>query len=335
MAMTGHDHPHDHDHDHDHDHAHGHAHAPAQPAHGHAHAHGHHHHHGHGKAFGVGLLLNVAYVAVEAGVGIAAGSLALIADAAHNAVDALSLLMAWVAATLARRAPTVRRTYGMRRSTILAALANGVLLLIAVGGIGWEAVHRLRDPAAVDHGLVLWVAVVGIVINLGTAAMFWRGREKDLNIRAAFLHMLGDAAVTVGVLIGAFAMRATGWAWIDPALSLAIVVVIAATSIGLTRQAVDLALDAVPAGIDPEAVRAHLAAQPGIVGVHDLHIWGMSTTEVALTAHLVAAPGGFPDAERARVGGELQARFGIAHSTIQVESGDPGIHCRQAEEGAV
>ncbi len=325
--MAGHGHHHEHSHDHAHGHDHGHGHVPHAP-----HA---HHHHGHGAAFGFGLVLNVAYVALEAGAGVAAGSLALIADAAHNAVDALSLLLAWVAATLARRAPTARRTYGLRRSTILAALGNGVLLLIAVGGIAWEGLRRLRDPGTIEHGTVMWVAVIGVVINLATAAMFWRGRDKDLNVRAAFLHMMGDAAVTVGVLVGAFAMRATGWMWIDPALSLVIVVVIALTSIGLLRQAVDLALDAVPAGIDPTAVRAHIAAQAGVASVHDLHIWGMSTTEVALTAHLVAAPDGFPDAARARLGGELQSRFGIAHSTIQVETGDPGIPCRQAEEGAV
>jgi cobalt-zinc-cadmium efflux system protein len=319
-------------HDHHQGHHHGHDH------HGHDH-HAHGHHHGpadHGRAFAIGTGLNLVYVAVEAGFGLAAGSLALLADAGHNLSDVLGLLLAWGAATLARRAPTARRTYGWRRGSILAALANAALLLVAVGAIGWEAVSRLMSGGRpVETGTILWVAALGVVVNLGTALLFLRGRHGDLNIRGAYLHMLADAAVTVGVIIAALGIRATGWLWLDPATSLAIAAVILVGTWGLLRDSLDLAMDAVPPGIDPDAVAAWLAARPGVVEVHDLHIWALGTTETALTAHLVR-PGAAPDdAFLAELREGLGSRFGIRHTTLQVESGDPALPCPQAPADAL
>jgi cobalt-zinc-cadmium efflux system protein len=293
-------------------------------------AHDHTHHHapaGHDRAFALGIGLNLAYVMVEAAFGLVAGSLALLADAGHNLFDVLGLALAWAAAWLSRRQPTPRRTYGLRRSSILAALANAMLLLVAVGAIVWEALRRLQAPAPVDTGIVLWVAALGVVVNTGTALLFLRDRGRDLNIRGAFLHMLADAAVTVGVIAAALLIAWTGWLWLDPLTSLAIAAVILAGTWGLLRDSVDLALDAVPRGIDPGAVEAFLVAQPGVAEVHDLHIWAMSTTETALTVHLVR-PGAAPDdGLLAGLRHELQHRFGIGHATIQVECGEP---CPQA-----
>jgi len=298
-------------------------------------AHDHDHHHAHGRhtpasydrAFAIGIALNLAYVAVEAAFGLVADSLALLADAGHNLSDVLGLALAWGAAWLARREPTPRRTYGLRRSSILAALANAMLLLVAIGAIAWEAVHRLQAPEPIATGIVFWVAAVGVLVNGGTALLFMRGRADDLNIRGAFLHMAADAGITVGVMAAALLIAGTGWLWLDPAVSLAIAGVILAGTWGLLRDSVDLALDAVPRGIDPGAVATYLAAQPGVTEVHDLHIWAMSTTETALTAHLVR-PGGSPDdGLLACVRDELRARFAIQHATIQVETGDP---CPQA-----
>jgi len=298
---------------------------------GHGHHHHHHHHHrapdDHGRAFAIGVALNLGYVAVEAMAGVLVGSLALLADAGHNLSDVLGLLLAWGAASLARRAPTVRRTYGLRRASVLAALANGALLLVATGAIAWEATRRLlAGGAAIETDLVLWVAAIGIAVNLGTALLFLRGRA-DLNIRAAFLHMLADAAVTAGVIVAALAQAATGWLWLDPVTSLVIASVILAGTWGLLREAFDLALDAVPAGIDPAAVQAWLAARPGVVEVHDLHIWALGTRETALTVHLVR-PEAMPDdgfLHAIREG--LAHRFGIGHATVQVERGDPAHPC--------
>jgi cobalt-zinc-cadmium efflux system protein len=241
--------------------------------------------------------------------------------------DVLGLALAWGAAWLSRRQPTARRTYGYRRSSILAALANAMLLLVAVGAIAWEALRRLQAPEPVDTGVVLWVAALGVVVNTGTALMFMRGRERDLNVHGAFLHMVADAAVTVGVIVAALLMAATGWLWLDPAISLVIGVVILLGTWGLLRDSVDLALDAVPRGIDPAAVEGFLATQPGVCEVHDLHIWGMSTTETALTVHLVR-PGATPDdGFLAELRHELHKRFAIDHATIQLEGGEP---CPQA-----
>lgn len=287
---------------------------------------------GQGRAFAIGTVLNLGYVVVEAVFGLLSGSLALLADAGHNLSDVLGLLLAWGAATLASRAPTRRRTYGWRRASILAALGNAALLLAATGAIIWEALRRLFTGAApVETGTILWVAAIGVVVNVGTALLFLRGRHEDLNIRGAFLHMAADAAVTVGVILAALAIRATGWSWLDPATSLVIAAVILFGTWGLLRDSVDLALDAVPRGIDAAAVEDWLAARPGVTAVHDLHIWALGTRETALTAHLLRPDAGHPDdafLDALRHG--LQERFGIGHATIQVEAGDPAHPCPQA-----
>ena len=295
------------------------------------HDHGHHHHHeppaNYDRAFALGIGLNLVYVAAETVAGLAAGSLALLADAGHNLSDVLGLALAWGAAWLTRRRPTPRRTYGLRRSSILAALANAMLLLVAIGAIAWEAVKRLQEPEPVATGIVLLVAGVGVLINGGTALLFMRGRENDLNIRGAFLHMAADAGITLGVMAAALVIARTGWLWLDPVTSLAIAAVILVGTWGLLRDSVDLALDAVPRGIDPDEVQAFLQARPGVAEVHDLHIWAMSTTETALTAHLVR-PGASPDdGFLAELRHDLEHRFRIGHATIQVEHGAP---CPQA-----
>ena len=288
-----------------------------------------------GRAFAVGVGLNLTFVAVEVVFGLAAGSLALIADAGHNLSDVLGLLLAWGASVLARRLPTARHTYGLRRTTVLAALLNGVLLLIAVGGIGWEAGRRFSEPAPVRATVVIVVAAVGIVINTITALLFAAGRKGDLNIRGAFLHMAADAGVSAGVVAAGLGMVATGWSWLDPAVSLAIVAVILWGTWGLLRDSVNLALDAVPEGIEPEAVEAYLGELPGISSVHDLHIWGMSTTDVALTAHLVKPALEDDDALIASASLELRQRFGIDHATIQLERGRGGLPCHLAPADVV
>lgn len=294
---------------------------------GHDHAHHRHAVPRHDRAFRIGIGLNLAYVAVEAGFGLAAGSMALLADAGHNLGDVLGLALAWGAAWLSRRQPTRRRTYGWRRSSILAALANAALLLVAVGAIGVESVRRLAEPTPVATGLVLAVASIGIAVNLGTSLLFRRGREHDLNLRGAFLHMLADAAVTAGVILAALLVAWTGWLWLDPLTGLAIALVILAGTWGLLRDAVNLALDAVPENVDRDAIEIFLAGQPGVVGVHDLHIWAMSTTEVALTAHLVRPDGRTDDGLLDAVQRQLQARFGIDHATIQLEAGTSACPC--------
>ena len=304
---------------------------------GHNHAHGHAHGHVHGpaardfsRAFAIGIALNIGFVVVEAAYGFLANSLALLADAGHNLSDVLGLLLAWGAAALVRRRPTARHTYGLKRSSILASLANAILLLVAVGMIVWEAVHRFGQPQPVAETTVLWVAAVGIVINTVTALMFVRGGKSDINIRGAFLHMAADAAVSLGVVIAALAVMATGWLWLDPAVSIAIAIVITLGTWSLLRSSLNLALDAVPETIDRPAIEVYLAALPGVTEVHDLHIWAMSTTEVALTAHLVRPDCPVDDGLLGRSARELAERFGIAHSTIQIESGDPDHPCRLA-----
>ena len=275
----------------------------------------------HDRAFAIGVGLNLAFVVIEAVYGLRAHSLALVADAGHNFSDVLGLLLAWGAAVLARRRPTPRRTYGMRRSSVLAAMVNAVLLLIAVGAIAWEAIQRLVAPTPVAATTVIWVAAAGVVVNTATALLFMAGRKGDLNIKGAFLHMAADAGVSLGVVLAGFAIAATGWLWLDPAISLTIVAVILVGTWGLLRDSVNLAMDAVPEGIDPAAVHAYLAGLPGVREVHDLHIWGMSTTDAALTAHLVRPDGDNEDALLARTGRELHERFGIEHATLQVERG--------------
>jgi cobalt-zinc-cadmium efflux system protein len=302
------------------------------------HAHRHHHHHGGHqhrpgpaeRGFAAGIVLNLGFVLLEAAAGLAAGSMALLADAAHNLSDVLGLLLAWVAVRLARRQPGGRRTYGWHRGTILAALANAMLLLVAVGAIATESVQRLLDPAPVATGFMLWVAAAGVLVNAGTALLFARGRHADLNRRGAYLHMLADAGVSAGVVAGALLINATGWGWIDPVLSLGIAAVILASTWGLLREAVDLAMDAVPRGIDPAAVLAYLQAAPGVAEVHDLHVWAISTTETALTAHLVRPEAVLDDGFLSALQAALRERFGIGHVTLQIEAGDPAHPCSLA-----
>jgi cobalt-zinc-cadmium efflux system protein len=295
-----------------------------------------HRHHGHShsppnynRAFLVGTILNVGFIVVEAAFSFLTNSLALLADAGHNLSDVLGLLLAWLATWLVRRRPTQRYTYGFRRSSILAALFNVCFLLVAMGAIAWKAIQRLSNLAPVSGSTIIGVAFVGIVINGITALMFMSGREKDLNIKGAFLHMAADALVSLGVVLAGIAILATGWLWFDPVVSLIIVVVIVAGSWGLLRESMNLALDAVPGGIEPQAVRTYLAELPGVVEVHDLHIWAMSTTETALTAHLVMLTGNPGDAFLCRISMELHENFGIEHTTIQVEMGNFLRHCGQ------
>ncbi len=294
--------------------------------------HDHHHHHAppdFNRAFFVGVVLNVAFVVVEVVFGLLSNSLALLTDAGHNLSDVLGLVLAWGAAVLAQKTPSLRRTYGYSRATILASLASGLLLLAAVGAIAWEAVGRLFVPVQSAGLTIMIVAAVGVIINTATALMFVRGKDHDLNIRGAFLHMAADAAVSLGVVISGALILWQGWAWVDPVISLVIAGVILWSTWGLLRDSLNLAVDAVPSGIDPEAVRAFLDAKPGVVGLHDLHIWAMSTTDSALTVHLVMAP--LPDSDRFlnEIAAELKARFGIQHATIQLERGEDGVHCPQ------
>ena len=306
---------------------------PHQHSHGHSHGHGHSHAPtSHGMAFALGIALNLAFVAVEAGVGIVAGSMALVADAGHNLSDVLALVIAWGASVLAARAPSDRFTYGFKSSTILAALANASLLMIALGAILVETLRRLADPAPVAGGLVMAVAAVGIVVNTATALLFLKGRKDDLNIRGAFLHMAADAAVSAGVVLAGLAILLTGRAWIDPVTSLAIVALIGWGTWGLLKDSLKLGLLGVPEGIDEKAVRGFLAGRPGVSAVHDLHIWPMSTTETALTAHLVM-PGGAPgDSFLHELAHELEHDFGIGHATVQVET---AMECGLEDEGRV
>lgn len=303
--------------------------------------HGSHDHHAHagqghgqshapadfGRAFAIGTVLNLGFVAVEGLAGIVTGSMALLADAGHNLSDVLGLLIAWGGASLARRPASRRFTYGLSSSTILAALANAVLLLFAVGAIALEAVQRFRDPPPVEGVTVMIVAGIGILVNTATALMFMRGRHADINIRGAWLHMAADAGVSAGVMLGGGLILLTGALWLDPAISLVIVGVILWSTWGLLRDSLTMALHAVPPGIDPEKVETALADLPGVVRVHDLHIWPMSTTDAALTAHLVI-PGGHPgDAFLDDVQHRLAHDFGIGHATLQIEIGD-GDPCR-------
>jgi cobalt-zinc-cadmium efflux system protein len=308
-----------------------------------AHYHGHVHLHGHhpagradyGRAFALGIVLNLAYVIAEATLGALSGSLALLADAGHNLGDVLGLALSWGAAMLSRREPSGRFTYGLRSSSILAALANAIILLVVTGGIAWEALWRLSHPIPVAGGTVAWVAAAGILVNGATALLFARGRQRDLNLKSAFLHMATDALVTAGVVIAGIAIALTGLPWLDPAVSLVISGVIVYATWDLIRGAISLALDAVPEGIDAAAVRAHLAAMPGVAAIHDLHIWGISTTETAMTCHLVM-PGGHPgDAALGRLARELEEGFGIHHSTIQIELADSDEVCALTPEHVV
>lgn len=312
------DHGHSHDHvGHSHGHA-GHSHAPAS----------------FGKAFAIGTALNVGFVLVEALYGVLGNSVALLADAGHNLSDVLGLVVAWVATVLARRAPTSRYTYGMKGSSILASLFNAVFLLVAVGAIGWEAIQRIGEPAPVAGKTVMVVAAIGILVNGITAWLFASGAKGDINIRGAFLHMAADAAVSAGVVLAGLVILYTGWTWLDPVVSLVIVAVIVWSTWGLLRDSLAMSLAAVPPGIDPTAVRHHLEALQGVTALHDLHIWSMSTTETALTAHLVIPDGHPGDGFLMDAAKRLRERFGIGHITLQVET-EPDNGCALAPDGVV
>jgi cobalt-zinc-cadmium efflux system protein len=285
---------------------HGHAHAPKT----------------FGAAFAVGTALNLALVVAEVAFGFLSNSLALISDGVHNLSDVLGLLLAWGGSWLARRQPSDSRTYGYRRASILAAVGNAALLFAATGAITMESIRRFAEAPPVASAMVLWVAGAAIIINTATALLFLGGREHDLNIKSAFLHMAGDAAVSLGVVIAALLIGWTGWLWLDPAVSIVIAVVILWSSRGLMREALNLALDAVPGGINRGAVESYLASLPDVSEVHDLHIWAMSTTETALTVHLVRPRTEIDDQFLAETAHELETRFSIHHATIQIETGD-------------
>lgn len=296
-----------------------------------------HHHVGqnYGRAFAWGVALNVGFVLVEAGYGWWVNSLALMADAGHNLSDVLGLLMAWGGYALAKVAPSPRRTYGWRGSTILAAVFNALLLLVAIGGIAWEAIGRLSAPSEVAAPIVIAVALVGVVINTITALLFLKGRNQDLNIRGAYLHMAADALLSLGVVIAGVVILVTGWYWVDPVTSLIIAAVILVSTWGLLRESLHLAMQAVPTEIDIEGVENFLRELPGVREIHDLHVWAMSTTEIALTVHLVKPEAGNEDALLREASETLHDRFKIEHSTIQIERSITDANCVQAAEGSL
>ena len=305
------------------DDSYGHSHSEA----GHSHAPG-----SFGFAFAIGITLNLGFVILEVVYGVFAHSLALVADAGHNLGDVLGLLLAWCATFLARTAPTDRRTYGLRSSSILAALFNAIFLLITVGAIAWEAIRRFGNPTGVEARTIIGVAIIGIIINTATALMFMSGRNRDLNIRAAFLHMAADAGVSIGVVVAGFLIIATGWLWIDPAISLVIAAVIIWGTWGLLRDSINLALHAVPQGIEVAEVRQYLSSLPHVTAVHDLHVWPMSTTETALTAHLVRDVDDCDCALLDRAARELHLKFEIQHATLQFETVEHRCHLAPDEE---
>lgn len=297
-----------------------------------------HHHHptsDYGWAFAVGVGLNLAFVIVEAAFGWWAGSLALLADAGHNLSDVLGLSMAWAGYALAKVAPSRQRTYGWRGSTILAALFNALLLLVAVGGIAWEALGRLSQPEDVAAPVVIVVALVGVAINTLTAMLFMRGRHHDLNLRGAYLHMAADALLSLGVVVAGVIIMWTQWNWVDPVTSLIIAAVIFAGTWGLLRDSLQLAMQAVPPGIDLEEVEHCLRELAGVTEVHDLHVWAMSTTEIALTAHLVRPVVSNDDDLLRQASEDLHDRFDIGHITIQIERSVDDASCRQSDEGTL
>lgn len=308
---------------HDHNHE-GDGHGPgANTGHGHAHAPA-----DFSPAFAIGIGLNLAYVVIEFGIGAWIGSLALMADAGHNLSDVLGLAAAWAASLAGKAKPTARYTYGYGQASILAALFNAVLLLVACGAIGWEAVQRLQSSPDLPGKVVMAVAAVGVVINAVTAFLFFRGRKDDINVRGAFLHLAADALVSLGVIGAGLAILLTGQHWIDPATSLIIVVVIVLGTWGLLRDSVRLAMKATPEGVNPEKVRATLLSQPGVSTVHDLHIWPLSTTQTALSAHLVMPEGHPGDSRLAEIVEAIKHGFKIHHTTLQIELGD-GPACEQ------
>lgn len=324
-------HHHDHHHEHQHDHgskgcSHEHGHA-----HGHDHGHGHHHHHGDpntmGRAFAIAILLNSVFVAIEFGYGFLANSTALMADAGHNLSDVLGLMLAWGAAILAKRVPNGRYTYGLRSSSMLAALFNAMLLLAACGGIAWEAVQQLLHPDPVGGLTVSLVAGVGILINGFSAWLFMSGSKDDVNIRGAYLHMAADAAISLGVLVAGVVVMYTGWNWLDPVVSMLIVGFIVHSTWSLLKQSLRMVMAAVPDHIDGAQIADFLRTQPGVSAVQDLHIWAMSTTETALTVQLVTPQGHPGDAALDSISRQLREEYSIHHSTLQVRLGDSATAC--------
>lgn len=321
--------PHDHHHGQDHHHGH----------HHHGHDHHHHDHHDHGatghvhapasfgRAFAIGIALNLIYLIAETGFGITANALSLIADAGHNLGDVLGLLAAWIATLMARRLPSARFTYGYGRFSVIVALGNAVTLLVATGGIAWEAILRLMAPEPVASTTIMAVAAAGVLVNGLTALLFMAGSKDDLNIRAAFLHLAGDAAISLGVVISGGLIALTGWSWIDPAVSLAVGAAIVAGTWSVLREAMRLSLDAVPHRVDPAEVHIFLAGLDGVSEVHDLHIWGLSTSEAALTAHLVCADIARHQDLAREASHHLRQRFRIGHATVQIETPDTAAHC--------
>ncbi len=304
--------------------------------HGHAHGHANGTAASYGRAFAIGVLLNVGIIAIEIAGGVASHSMALVSDAAHNASDVVGLALAWGAVMLSRRRPTARRTYGLRRASILSALGNAVLLLVATGGVGWEAIRRLAAPPHVHASIVMAIAAIAAAANAASALLFIRDRKRDLNVRSAFVHLAGDAAIALGIVASGGLVALTGWTWIDPVVGLVVSGLVLLATYALLKRSLDLALDAVPEGIDAPGVRAYLASLPGVVEVHDLHIWGMSTTETVLTAHLVmtAPPTGHGPILR-EVESTLHERFHIEHSTLQIEPPNAPVPCRLAPDERV
>jgi cobalt-zinc-cadmium efflux system protein len=294
-----------------------------------AHAHSHSHSHAptsFGRAFAIAIALNVGFVAIETVFGFYANSMALLSDAGHNLSDVLGLMVAWAGGMMARASATPRFTYGLKKASILSALINALFLLVAVGAIGAEAIRRLFHPSHTQGGYIIVVAAIGILVNGMTAFLFARGREHDINIRAAFLHMASDALVSLAVVFAGFVILWTGQEWVDPVMSLAVAVVILWGSIGLLKESVWMSLAGVPAGIDVDQVEIALCEIEGVDAVHDLHVWPLSTTETALTAHIVTAQADYPDAllESART--LLHDRFHIEHCTLQAERHHPAHH---------
>jgi cobalt-zinc-cadmium efflux system protein len=293
----------------------------------HTHSHQHHEINNYNRSFAIGIALNVIFVIIEVSYGLIADSLALIADAGHNLSDVMSLMLAWGASHLATKHPTHKRTYGLRKVTIMASLVSAVLLLVALGGIAWESVERLSSPQPVDGVIIIVVAAIGVVINTATALLFVKGQKHDLNIRAAYLHMAADAVISLGVVIAGVAIMLTGWLWLDPLISLFIVVVILLGTWRLLRDSIDLSIDAVPQGINVAEIKSYLSALKNVSDIHDLHVWALSTTETALTVHLVTTHELIDNCFLQKVQEHLHHHFNIAHATIQIENEDGDYTC--------
>ena len=294
-----------------------------------SHTHSHHHHeiNNYNRSFSIGIALNVIFVIIEVGYGLAANSLALIADAGHNLSDVMSLLLAWGAYYLSKKHPTEKRTYGLRKVTIMASLLSAVLLFVALGGIAWEALERLSSPKPIEGFIIIVVAAIGVLINTATALLFVKGQKHDLNIRAAYLHMAADVAISLGVVIAGVAILITGWLWLDPLISLFIVIVILLSTWGLLRDSIDLSIDAVPQGIEVNEVKEYLLNLTNITDLHDLHIWALSTTENALTVHLVTTDALIYNHVIKEIQEHLNHHFNIKHATIQLEKEESNFNC--------